>query len=200
MIDSTLTDLYGVDAVSRFSGKEADLPITTLSTETSQSYFTNSYPKSAMGYLYVKDLLGDELFTKALHTYINNWKGKHPIPQDFFNSMNAGSGKNLNWFWKAWFMSDGVPDLGIGKVTLSTKPTVEIIAKGTKPLPIDLTLKFADSSTQLLHRSIAVWEKGNTRVVLPLPAGKKIVKMNLGSAHVPDGNKEDNSWTPQPAK
>ncbi len=197
MIDPTLTDLYGIDAVSKFSGKEADLPIVTLSTETNQSYFTNSYPKPAMGYLYVKDMLGDELFTKALHTYINNWKGKHPVPQDFFNSMNAGSGKNMNWFWKAWFMSDGVPDLGIGKVALTAKPTVEIIAKGTKPLPVDLTVTFEDGATQLIHRSIAVWEKENTNIVLPLPAGKKIVKMSLGSAHVPDGNKEDNSWTPQ---
>ncbi len=149
-----------------------------------------------MGYLYVKDMLGDELFTKALHTYINNWKGKHPIPQDFFNSMNAGAGKNMNWFWKAWFMSDGVPDLGIGKVTLTTKPTVEIIAKGTKPLPVDLTITFEDGTNQIIHRSIAVWEKGNSSITLPLPTGKKIVKMSLGSAHVPDGNKEDNSWTP----
>lgn len=66
--------------------------------------FTNSYPKPGLGYLYVKDYLGDELFTKALHTYIQNWNGKHPMPYDFFNSINEGSGKNLNWFWKAWFL------------------------------------------------------------------------------------------------
>jgi hypothetical protein len=192
MIDTTLTDVYGVGAVSSFSGREADLPVITLSTETNQSYFVNSYPKPAMGYLFVKDMLGDALFTKALHTYINNWKGKHPIPQDFFNSMNAGSGKNLNWFWKAWFMNDGVPDLAIGKVTSGKNPTVEILAKGTKPVPVDLTIYFADSTTRSIHRNIAVWEKGNASIVLPLPAGKKIVKMMLGSAHVPDGNKEDN--------
>ena len=56
-----------------------------------------------MGYLYVKDMLGDVLFTRALHHYIEQWHGKHPMPNDFFYCMNEGSGRNLNWFWKKWF-------------------------------------------------------------------------------------------------
>ena len=68
-----------------------------------------------MGYLYVRDMLGDELFTKALHYYISQWHGKHPMPYDFFNCINTGSGVNLNWFWKSWFFDDGMPDLGISK-------------------------------------------------------------------------------------
>ena len=74
-----------------------------------------------MGYLYVKDMLGDELFTKALHYYIQQWHGKHPMPLDFFNCMNTGSGKNLNWFWKKWFYENGVPDLAITNVKQSGK-------------------------------------------------------------------------------
>ena len=59
------------------------------------SYFLNSYPKPGMGYLYVKDMLGDELFTKALHYYIQQWHGKHPMPLDFFNCMNDRQRKKL---------------------------------------------------------------------------------------------------------
>jgi aminopeptidase N len=90
------------------------VPITTLSTlQSGTAFFLNSYPKPALGYLYVKDLLGEELFTKALHTYIRNWHGKHPMPFDFFNSMNTGAGQNLNWFWQRWFFEDGYPDLAM---------------------------------------------------------------------------------------
>src|SRR5678816_2882242 len=109
---------------------ETDLPIISLSTELSSSYYTNAYGKPAMGYLYVKDLLGDSLFTKALHHYISQWNGKHPMPFDFFNCMNQGSGKNLNWFWKRWFFDGGYPDLAVTSVRkLGNSYNVLITAK-----------------------------------------------------------------------
>ncbi|MDB5229923.1 MAG: peptidase, partial [Chitinophagaceae bacterium] len=194
MIDSTIVDLYGVRAVEVNAGRETDLPIITLSTETSASYFTNSYPKPAMGYLFIKDMLGDDLFYKGLHYYFQQWHGKHPIPYDFFNCMNTGTGKNLNWFWKKWFIENGIPDLAIGKVNLTSKPSVTIISKGTKPLPVDLLVEFDKEPSQTIHRSIAVWEKGNTDIDIALPAGKKIKKITLGSAHTPDSDKKDNIW------
>ncbi|MGC4100496.1 M1 family metallopeptidase [Ferruginibacter sp.] len=190
MIDSTIVDEYGVVPVERSAGTEVDLPVTTLTTQLfGTSMFINSYPKPAMGYLFVKDMLGDELFFKALHNYIRNWNGKHPIPYDFFYSMNAGCGKNLNWFWKRWFFDDGVPDLAITKVA---GRLITIQSKGTKPVPIDLTITFADGTTRKVHRSIEVWEKGNTSVTVPVTFAGPISKVELGSTYVPDVNKEDN--------
>lgn len=194
MIDSSLVDYYGVAPVERAAGKETDLPIITLSTEINQAYFTNAYPKPAMGYLFVKDMLGDELFTKALHYYIQQWNGKHPIPYDFFNCMNTGAGRNMDWFWKRWFMQTGVPDLAITSVKTNGKPAAIITSVGTLPVPVDLLVTFADGSTQNIHRSIEVWEKGDTNVTIPLPKDKKITKLALGAAHTPDSNKKDNVW------
>ena len=94
LIDPTVTDKDGVDDYSRLSGREDDLPIITLSTqEMDNAYYLNSYPKPGLGYLYAKDLLGDSLFLKGLHHYIETWHGKHPIPSDFFAAMNAGTGQ-----------------------------------------------------------------------------------------------------------
>jgi len=194
IIDSMLTDEYGVRPTEINAGRETDLPIITLSTETNAAYFTNSYPKPAMGYLFVKDMLGDELFYKGLHYYFQQWHGKHPIPWDFFNCMNTGSGKDLNWFWKKWFIENGVPDLVITKVTTSAKPSVVITNKGGKPVPVDLKIDFTDGSSQTIHRSIAVWEKGNSTITIQLSTSKKIKKLTLGSVHTPDSNKKDNVW------
>ena len=97
MIDTTIIDEYGMSAVNASAGTEVDLPITTLTTQLSGTpAFVNNYPKPALGYLYVKDMLGDEQFYKGLHNYFRNWNGKHPMPYDFFYSMNTGIGKNLN--------------------------------------------------------------------------------------------------------
>jgi hypothetical protein len=110
IIDTTILDPYGVDAVNMSAGTEQDAPIMTLTPGlTGIAKFTDNYPKPGLGYLYLKDLLGDELFTKALHNYISLWHGKHPMPYDFFNCINTGAGMNLNWFWKSWFFDTGMP-------------------------------------------------------------------------------------------
>ncbi len=122
VIDTAVRDEYGMDAYSHAGGTEIDLPIMNLSTEiTGTTYFLNSYPKPALGYLYAKDMLGETVFLQGLHYYIRHWNGKHPMPLDFFNSMNAGSGKNLNWFWKRWFYDNGYPDLAISHVKSNGK-------------------------------------------------------------------------------
>ena len=196
MIDSTIIDEYGVAGYERAAGNEIDLPITTLTTQLfGVSMFINSYPKPAMGYLFVKDMLGDELFYKGLHNYIRNWNGKHPIPYDFFNSMNEGCGKNLNWFWKRWFFDNGVPDLAIVKVIEKGKlKQISIHSKGTKPVPVDLTIEYKDGSTEKIHRSIAVWEKGNSGIQVNINSNKKIRSVKLGSTYAPDINKKDNVY------
>jgi hypothetical protein len=196
MIDSTIVDEYGVAPYESNAGNEIDLPIMTLSTQLSgTSYFLNSYPKPAFGYLYVRDMLGDSLFTKALHYYIQQWQGKHPMPYDFFNCMNTGSGKNLNWFWKRWFFESGIPDLAITSVTNKLKSyTVTITSKGSKPVPVDLTVTFADKTVTKIHRSVQIWEKGNSTVSIIVPSTQKIIKVELGSTYSVDSNKDDNVW------
>ena len=190
MIDPNIVDLYGIDRTSITSGTEIDLPVTTLTTQLyGESMFINSYPKPAFGYLYVKDLLGDELFFKALHHYIKTWNGKHPMPNDFFYSMNTGSGKNLNWFWKKWFFEGGVLDLAIKNVK-GKQITIE--NKGTKPLPIDVEITFEDGSIEKMHKTIEAWKSGTKTVVLSTKSNKKIKKVTLGSTYVPDSNKKDN--------
>ncbi|MEI9810940.1 MAG: M1 family metallopeptidase [Bacteroidota bacterium] len=195
MIDSTIVDEYGVAPTASNAGNETDLPIITPSIEMNRSYFTNSYPKPAMGYLFIKDYLGDALFTKALHHYIEQWHGKHPMPNDFFYSMNEGAGKNLNWFWKKWFFDNGIPDLAITSVKKSgTKITVLITDKGGKPVPVDLTIAYKDGSTQKIHRSIAVWEKGNKTTVITFISAKTISKIVMSDPHTPDSRPDDNVY------
>ncbi|MFT3909924.1 MAG: M1 family metallopeptidase [Ferruginibacter sp.] len=196
MIDPSIVDEYGMDRYENAAGKEVDLPIVTLTTqEFGPSMFINSYPKPALGYLYVKDMLGDDLFYKGLHNYFRNWNGKHPIPYDFFYSMNAGTGKNLNWFWKKWFFDNGVPDLAISKFTSTGKQKKILVeSKGTKPVPVDITVVYEDGATEKFHRNISVWEKGNKTVTINFSSGKKIQKIKLGSTYVPDVNKKDNVY------
>jgi len=196
IIDPKVTDTFAIGGYENNAGTENDPPIITLSTLLEgAAYETNSYPKPGLGYLYVKDMLGDELFTKALHHYISLWHGKHPMPYDFFNCMNEGSGVNLNWFWKSWFFDRSVPDLAIGDVQISGKNyTVSVNNIGAKPVPVDLTIFYNDGTTRHLHQSIACWKDGNTTFKVNFVADKKIQKIILGGDFDADVNKSNNVW------
>jgi hypothetical protein len=197
LIQPGLIDDYGMEAYSRAADTEDDLPIVTLTTQQAGApFFLNSYPKPGLGYLYVKDMLGDELFTKALHTYIRAWHGKHPMPYDFFYSMNAGAGQNLDWFWQRWFFEGGYPDLAIASVTRPAAGPAQIVvaAKGSKPVPIDLTITFENGDTEKIHRTIAVWQAGAKSVAVPVEGRRAISKVTLGSLYVPDSYPADNIW------
>jgi len=196
IIDPKITDLYAINEYEATAGKEEDASIITLSTHLDgMAYQINSYPKPALGYLYVRDMLGDELFTKALHYYIAQWHGKHPMPYDFFNCINTGSGINLNWFWKSWFFDPGVPDQAISKVSILKKQyTVTVTNIGTKPVPVDLIVTYDDGTTQQMHQSILCWKNGNKTVTLAFKAKKHVQRIVLGTGYDADVNKGDNVW------
>ena len=196
MIDTTYKDDYGITATARSSGEKDDSPIMTLTPENKGTgLFTNSYPKPAFGYLFVKDYLGDELFTKALHHYISTWQGKHPMPYDFFYSMNAGSGKNMDWFWKRWFFDGGVTDMAVTAVNKEAGGySITVENKSQKPLPVDLTVSYTDGSQGVLHKNISVWQLGEKKLNIKVDTEKVIQKVQLGSMYVPDKVPADNSF------
>ncbi|RAJ08523.1 hypothetical protein LX64_01176 [Chitinophaga skermanii] len=196
LIDTTIIDDYGIAPYSGAAGNEIDLPIINLTVkQNASSYFLNAYAKPAMGYYYVRDLLGAEKFNKALHHYIKSWNGKHPTPTDFFYSMNEGSGMNLNWFWKKWFYEDGFPDLAISNVKKNNNQyTVTVASKGTKPVPVTLHINFADGTSQKMHKTIACWEKGEKSTVFTFTTTKEVNEMVVGNVHVSDVNPADNTY------
>jgi hypothetical protein len=197
-IDPKIVDSYGMSAVNASAGSEQDAPIMTLTPAlTGIARFTDNYPKPGLGYLYVKEMLGDELFTKALHNYISLWHGKHPMPLDFFNCMNTGAGTNMNWFWKNWFFDNGIPDLAITKVThVASKYKASITSIGTKMVPVHLTVFYADGSKQSVGTSIACWAKGNKTTTLSFTAKGPIKQIVLGTTYDADSDNRNNVWKP----
>lgn len=196
-IDTTMVDVYGIAPAASSSGSKNDTPIMTLTPDLKGAgAFTNSYPKPALGYLYVKDYLGDTLFTKALHHYIRSWNGKHPMPFDFFYSMNEGAGKNMNWFWKRWFFEDGVTDMGITAVEKTASGyLIKVENKSNKPMAVYLRLSYAEGAEENIHETIGVWEHGGKVIAIPVKTSRTLKQVLLGNAHVPDKDNTNNRFS-----
>ncbi|WP_281232365.1 M1 family metallopeptidase [Flavobacterium gelatinilyticum] len=171
---------------------EEDQPIISMSTQVSgPGYGNNSYGKASLSYLALKDMLGDDLFKKTLHYYMDTWNGKHPIPWDYFNSMNTGSGKNLNWFFNNWFFTNNYIDLAVKEVS---KNTVLIENKGGFAIPFDVIVVYDDNSTDTLHKTPAVWEKNQKRTTVTISSKKTIKNVTLDGGIFMDATPENNAW------
>ena len=173
---------------------EQDQPIITLSSQLSGAgYGNNAYVKPALSYLALKDYLGDELFKKALHHYMDNWHGKHPIPWDYFNSMNTGSGKNLNWFFNNWFYTNNYIDLKISFFSQKENQTILTVDNvGGFAIPFDVVLNYEDNSLEKVHFTPAVWEKNQKSVNLTIPTKRKIKSIGLNGGIFMDYTPDDN--------
>ena len=176
--------------------QEEQIPIITPANVLhGMAYGSNAYVKPSLGYLALKELLGDALFKKCLHGYMQRWQGKHPIPWDFFYSFNALSGQNLNWFWKAWFFSHGYTDLKIEQVEPAAHGCRVLLQNtGGLPSPFDLRITYADGSTDHRHFTPAVWKNNLKEARLDLDAPKKITRIVVDGGIWVDAQPGDNQW------
>ncbi|WP_447640828.1 MULTISPECIES: M1 family metallopeptidase [Chitinophagaceae] len=169
---------------------EEDQPIILMSSQVSGAgYGNNSYGKASLSYLALKDMLGDDLFKKALHNYMDNWNGKHPIPWDYFNSMNAGSGRDLNWFFDNWFFTNNYIDL---KLELKKDNSVLVHNIGGFAVPFDLIVKYKDGSESRTHYTPAVW-KNSTTTSCKYNNNKPILSITIDGGLFMDATPADNT-------
>lgn len=61
-------------------------------------------------YILRETIMGRELFDMAFKEYAQRWAFKHPMPADFFRTMEDASAVDLDWFWRGWFYTTDVND------------------------------------------------------------------------------------------
>ena len=155
----------------------------------------NPYGKASLGYLAVKDLLGDDAFRKCLDAYIDRWHGKHPQPWDFFATFNDASGRNLDWFWNNWFFGNYYIDLGVRSVThTGNSYAVDVDNVGGLAVPFDVELKFTDGSTQSVHQTPSVWMADQKRTRVRIRVAKPVRELTLRSGIFMDADSSNNRW------
>ena len=194
----------GINQVSRelktyalVAGREIDLPMMIPSIYLhGRSYRNAAYSRPAIAYHILRDLMGDELFKKALHLYIERWNGKHPLPYDFFYTFDQVHGESLSWFWLPWFFDRGHADLAISEIIQNEEQSEIIVKKiGLLPVPITIKIVYADESEETISHSTSVWKSGKSEYRITIENEKEIIRIELGNNFTPDINKDNNVFT-----
>ncbi len=115
------------DIVPYMSGDQSHISPIMSQGDYIYQFGPNAYAKPAAAlYMLRHTIMGPELFDHAFRTYSKRWMFKHPTPADFFRTMEDASAMDLDWFWRGWFYTTNVSDIGIKgvkKYYLTDKPT-----------------------------------------------------------------------------
>jgi Peptidase family M1 domain len=188
--------------------KDAGRGTATLMTAadhiTEEAYDVIGYRKPAAVLLTLRDnVVGRETMDRAMREYVHRWAFKHPTPGDFFRTIENVSGQDLSWFWRSFFYTTDVLDIGIKDVVNSEQDGAEVavvtLTKNTSiPFPISMRLALADGSTQDVHLPVDIWSRGDifkaTVTVKSPVTGARLWPDGV----VPDWNPSNDTWGTPP--
>jgi hypothetical protein len=165
--------------------------------EPGPGYGTASYAKPASLLVTLRNLLGEETFTRAYRTFISEWAFKHPSPWDFFNTFERAAGRDLDWFWGSFYYETWALDHAVGDVAREGDETVITIEdRGFAFLPARVRIE--TSSGEILEREVPVshWLTGarSAQIRVPASSGEVVGVAIDPEAHFPDLNRENNHW------
>jgi hypothetical protein len=160
------------------------------------------YRKPGAVLLTLRDnVVGRETMDRALQIYVRRWAFKHPTPADFFRTVENVSGDDLSWFWRGFFYTTDVLDIGIDSVTSDgTSATVALSKHTSIVFPISIRLALKDGSTQDVTAPVDIWSRGD-QVTVSVPVRAAVVGARLWpDPFVPDWNPHNDTWgAPPPA-
>ncbi len=144
------------------SGKEQ--PMTTHSDryDLNVAYSIAAYSKGSVFLAQLGYIIGPDNLAKTLNRYYDEWKFKHPTPNDFIRVAEKVSGAELSWYLNDWTRTTNTIDYGIKSVEKSGEKTVVNLERiGLMPMPLDIQVTFADGSEETYYVPLRMmrWEK-----------------------------------------
>ncbi len=187
------------------------------------SFGNNAYGKPATGlWMLRQTIMGPELFDHAFKEYAKRWKFKHPTPADFFRTMEDASAMDLDWFWRGWFYTTDVTDIGIkGVKKFTTKDAgnrvefVEDTSEGLgfsekhdkylyeitydKPgglvMPIIVEFTYDDGTKERKTYPAQIWRFNDNQVTKVFSSSKQIKSIQIDpDLETADVDTTNNSW------
>ncbi|MEO0724682.1 MAG: M1 family metallopeptidase [Bacteroidota bacterium] len=201
------------------SGLEEPLSIHSDHFTTNAAYGVGSYVKGAVFLYQLQYILGKDDFDRALLRYYNDWKFKHPTPNDVIRIMEKESGLELDWFKEYFVYTTKLPDYGIAEVSPGKRKATKIslVNEGTMPMPLDITITMKNGDQErytiplrimrgaktndgvMTFEAAADWPWTNPTYEVELPVAlKRITAIEIdASGRMLDTDRSNNRWEPK---
>ncbi|MBP9599916.1 MAG: M1 family metallopeptidase [Lutibacter sp.] len=123
-------------------------PLTTHSDRyhTNTAFSIGSYTKGSIFLLQLSAIIGEEHLKTSLKRYFDEFKFKHPTPNDFKRIAEKVSGIQLDWYLNEWTQTTNTIDYAIAKVE---EKTITLARVGSMPMPLDIKVEYFDGSKEI---------------------------------------------------
>jgi hypothetical protein len=127
------------EAVYRINARRnLDQPIEQCAHDYTQiNYGGIVYGKTALVFDHLFAYLGDALFDRCMHAYFEEWKFRHPRPEDVRRVFERESGKDLGWMFDGLIGTDMKVD--VKALRLKSDQTFYLKNTGLDSIPVPVT-------------------------------------------------------------
>jgi hypothetical protein len=109
--------------------------------------------------------------------------------------MNDLTGRNLNWFFNAWYFDNSYIDLAVRGVTRASNGyRVALENIGGMPAPVNVVVKYADGTSETFHQTPAIWQANLQKATVTIPARKTVSSVALDHGIWMDADPSNDSW------
>lgn len=104
-------------------------------------YYLGAYEKPAMSFTHLMNYLGEHAFDQCMQSFYEDWKFRHPGPDDFRGFLETCSGENLSWLFDKLICSNQKIDMYLEKKNGKLHAGV----KGVEEFPLKVSYMSGDS-------------------------------------------------------
>lgn len=127
------------------SGMEEPQTLHADRFNVNSAYGISAYSKGSLFLVQLGYIIGEENLKKTLKKYYEDFKFKHPVPNDIKRTAEKISGIQLDWFLNYWTQTTKSIDYAVAEIS-DKKITLKRI--GDMPMPIDLKVTYNDGTTE----------------------------------------------------
>ena len=159
------------------------------------------YDKTAQILSALRGMLGEETFHRAYREYGRRWVGRHPYPDDFFNTIDNVSKQDLGWFWTSWFFEAWSLDQAIASVKPSGDSVeITIQDRGLAPMPVELAVTRANGRVERIHVPVSVWLAARRTHVVRVARTPDVTRVEIDpEGWYPDVDRANQLWVAKPS-
>ena len=126
-------------------GVEEPLSVHVDRYHTNYAYNKGTYDKGEVFLAQLGYIIGDENLKETIRKYFQDFKFKHPVPNDIKRTAEKVSGLELDWYLNYWTQTTNTIDYAV-KIVNDKEIVLE--NKGNMPMPIDFTVTYSDGSEE----------------------------------------------------
>ena len=121
------------------------------------AYESTAYSKGAVFLGQLGYIIGQDKLFETLQTYFNEWKFKHPRPNDLRVIAERVSGIQLQWYLTDWTQTTNRIDYSLAAVDAKREGTeIRLERKELMPMPLEILVQLKDGGVELHYIPISL--------------------------------------------